>query len=152
MAAAGAATPFARPSTPQLSARLQAPAVVSVGDTFVATLDISSSVPVRGTPLQLRYSSSQLQLLEIQEAEFFGADGTGTLFRPSIEATSGTASVEVLRKLASGVQGQGTVLRLRMRALAAGAASIALQGMQPVSMGEPLPALVLPVPARVEVR
>ena len=130
----------------------QAPSEVVVGDIFVATLELNSTTPMRGLPLQLRYAAKQLQLIDIEEGDFFRADGAPTSFTKAIEAQNGTARAGVLRNQATGAQGQGTVVKLRMKALAAGPAEISLASIEPISLGEPIPAVPLPQAFRVTVK
>ena len=71
--AAAAAAPVV--PAPRFALKWLGPAEVAVGDVFVATLDLTSTAVLRGMPLQLRYAATQLQLLSIEEGEFFKSDG-----------------------------------------------------------------------------
>ncbi len=154
----GPAAAQAAPLLPNQSAlgsmvfKWQGPAEVAVGAVFVATLDLNTGVALRGMPVQLRYPAAQLQLLSIEEGDFFKNDGAATSFTQAVDSSNGMARAGTLRNQATGAQGQGTLLQVRLRALKAGAAEVALVSAEPVSLGAGLPSLALPQPLRLVVR
>jgi general secretion pathway protein D len=135
-----------------ISFKWQGPAEAGVGEVFEATLQLTSTVPLRGVPLQLKFSEAQLQVLSLEEGTFFKSDGAATSFTQAVDASGGMARAGVLRNQATGAQGQGTVLKLRLKALKAGSAELALVSAEPVSMGVPFPAALMPPPLRIGVR
>jgi general secretion pathway protein D len=138
--------------SPSIITSIQAPSEVSVGDVFVATIELDTNVALRGLPVQLRYAKAQLQLVDIEEGGFFRTDGAQTSFTKAIEASTGTARAGVLRSQATAVPGKGTVLKLRMKALAAGAAELAVVGLDAVTVGAPPPPVTLPATFKLVVK
>jgi general secretion pathway protein D len=148
---AGAApSPVAPPTT--LTANLLAPSEVAVGDVFLATIELNSNLPLRGLPVQLRYANKQLQLLDIEEGDYFRADAAPTSFTKAVEATTGTARAGVLRNQATGAQGKGTVFKLKLKALAAGPAELSVVSLEPIPLGVPLPPVALPAALRLTIK
>jgi general secretion pathway protein D len=146
--------PAPAPATPAPSvvASIQAPSEVAVGDVFLVTIELDSTVGLRGLPVQLRYAKSQLQLIDVEEGGFFRADGAPTSFTKAIEAAAGTARAGVLRNQATTALGKGTVLKLRMKALAAGAAELAVVGLDAITVGAPPPPVSLPATLKLTVK
>lgn len=135
-----------------LTFKWQGPAEVALGEVFVATLHLNSGVALRGMPLQLRYPVAQLQLLSIEEGDFFKSDGAATSFTHAVDSSNGMARAGALRNQATGAQGQGAVVQVRLKAIKAGPAEVALVSAEPVALGAALPALMLPAPLRLVVR
>jgi general secretion pathway protein D len=140
------------PAPTGLIFKWQGPAEVSLGEVFVATLELNSSLALRGMPLQVRFPGAQLQLLAIEEGSFFKADGAATSFTHAVDSNSGMASAGILRNQASGAQGQGAVVQVRLRAIKAGPAEVGLVSAEPVLLGAGGPAFQLPQPLRLVVR
>lgn len=138
--------------TGALGFKWQAPLDVKAGEMFVAVLELDSKVPLRGVPVQLRFPPDQLELVDIEEGEYFKADAATTNFVKSIDKASGTGRAGVLRTQATGATGLGTVLRLRMRAIKPGVAEVALTAADPVSLREALPPYPMPQAFRVLVK
>ncbi|HEX6705222.1 MAG TPA: cohesin domain-containing protein [Albitalea sp.] len=128
------------------------PSEVKVGDVFVATLELSSPTPLRGAPLQLSFNKDKLALVDIDEGEFFRQGGAATSFTKSIDAATGTARAGVLRNQATGTPGQGSVLVLRLKALAAGPAEVAVTGLEPITLGESMARPALPQALQLQVK
>ena len=125
---------------------------MAVGETGVATLELSSTVALRGGPVSMRYSPDRIQLLAVEEGTFFNQAGVATSFSQAVDAQAGMVRAGVLRNQATGAQGQGALLRLRFKALKAGPAEIAVVSLEPVTLGEPLPRTALPPALRINVR
>lgn len=140
------------PAQTGLTFNWQGPAEVALGEVFVATLQLSSGMALRGLPLQVRFSGAQLQLLAIEEGSFFKSDGAATSFTHAVDSSSGMASAGILRNQASGAQGQGAVVQVRLRAIKAGPAAVGLASAEPVTLGASAPAFRLPQPLRLMVR
>lgn len=149
----GAGAPLT-PAAPQatISLRWQGPAELAVGETGVATLELSSTVALRGGPVSLRYPADRIQLLAVEEGNFFNQAGAATSFSQSVDAQAGVVRAGVLRNQATGAQGQGTLVRVRFKALKAGIAEVAVVSLEPVSLGDTLPPTASPAPLRVNVR
>ncbi|MBL8339744.1 MAG: general secretion pathway protein GspD [Rhodoferax sp.] len=153
----GAATPgpgLTSPAAPTaVSLRWSAPAEAKIGETFTVALELDSSAALRGAPMHLRFTSATLQLLEIEEGDFFRQGQAGaTSFTRAIDASAGAARAGVLRNQADGASGRGTAVTLRLRALAAGVGEVQLLGFEPVAAGVPVPAVPLPQPLRLNIK
>ncbi len=146
----GVPTPSA--STPKLALQWRAPSEVKVGDTFLATLELSSDVALRGLPLHLQWSADKLQVQDLEEGEYFRADGAATSFTKSVDDKAGSARAGMLRNHATGATGQGVVVRLRLKATAPGAADLVLTRIEPVPIAAGAPVAALPPPLRVQVK
>lgn len=121
-----------------------APTEGKVGDVLEFKLALNSSVPLRGLPMEFAFDKSRLQLVEVQEGEYFRQGGTATSFSTSGDGKDGTVRVGVLRNMPSGASGEGLLLTLRLKALAAGVAEVRIAGAQPVGVSAIAPALALP--------
>lgn len=151
-AAPAAAPSAAMPAPAAVALRVVGPNEVKAGDSFEAVIDIASSAKLRGAPVQLRVTPGLLQVLAVSEGDFFKAEGAETSFTQAVDAASGVLRVGVLRNQATGASGRGTLLRLRLRALAAGNAEVAVMGAEPVGLGEALSSVAVPAPLRVTVK
>ncbi len=77
-----------------------------MGDTFVVTLDVDTTVALRGGPVQLAYSKDRLSLVDVQQGDLLRQGGAATAFSQTVAAAEGTARTAVLRSEASGVTGK----------------------------------------------
>jgi general secretion pathway protein D len=141
----------AMPAPVAVALRVVGPNEVKAGDSFEAVIDMASSAELRGAPVQLRVTPGVLQVLAVAEGDFFKAEGAETSFTQAVDTASGVLRVGVLRNQATGASGRGTLLRLRLRALAAGNAEVAVMGAEPISLGEALSPVAVPAPLRVTV-
>lgn len=137
---------------PGVSLRWQGPAQARVGEVFSVALDLDSGSPIRGLPLQVKFSQSQLELVDVEEGEYFKGDGSPTSFTKAVDAGSGVVRAGVLRNQAKGATGQGPVVRLKFKALKPGAAEVSLMAADPIALGNPLPPTPLPPLLRVNVQ
>ena len=119
---------------------------VTVGETIDVLLNLNSLASLRGMPLSVVYDQQRLQLQQVVEGEFFRKDGATTSFSHTNEEVNGRVRVGLLRNQATGASGQGTVLTMRFKALAGGAAEVRLEQAQPIAMDgvTPSPAAVAP--------
>ena len=147
----GMAGPLPAPAAAaRLALRWLTPASVRVGEVFEVSLELDSSAGLRGLPMQLRLPAEMLEVLSVEEGEYFQRDGQATSFTQA--ASPGGLQVGVLRNLAEPVQGRATVLRLKLKARKAGTAELAVTSMQPVVLQGPMPSFVLPAPVPLSVR
>lgn len=140
------------PASAPISGRWTVPQDVAIGSTFVATFELSSAVPLRGAPVQLRYPKDKLAVVEIEEGEFFKRDQEVTTFTSAVDASGGTASVGVLRNRAIGANGSATMFRVRFKALAAGNADVAVTGVNPIALGGGPVTASAPVAVTIQVK
>lgn len=138
-AQAGVAGAPAGEITPPLVFQWQGASEAQVGEAVEVRLNLASPSGLRGMPLELSFDPKRLQLLDAQEGDFFRRDGALTSFSKSIDAQAGRARLGLLRNQATSAAGAGSLLILRFKALAAGAAQVRLENAQPVVLG-PTPA------------
>jgi general secretion pathway protein D len=143
--AASPATPAqaGAPAGPLAALHLTGPASAKVGDVVHLDIDLESAAGLRGLPLQLSFDKDTLSLLVVEEGGFFSQDGEKTSFTQTIQATDGIARAGVLRNSATAASGKGTVYRLQFKALKPGTATVAVTGVNAISLGNDL---VVPAP------
>jgi general secretion pathway protein D len=127
------------------------PADAKAGDTVELKLALNTPTPLRGLPMEIAFSKDKLQLLDVSEAEFFKQDGAPTSFSKSGDGKDGKLNAGVLRNQATGVTGQGNVLTLRFKALAAGTGEVRIVMAQPIALGAGAPPAALPLPWTVQI-
>ncbi|HET9645396.1 MAG TPA: hypothetical protein VFP68_19035, partial [Burkholderiaceae bacterium] len=84
--------------------------------------------------------------------DFFKRDGVKTSFSTGGDGAEGKFSAGTLRNQATGASGQGTLLTMRFRALAAGAGQVRISGAQPIALDAPAVQPSLPAPWTLQVR
>lgn len=151
-AQAGAPEPTKAESASDSKLKWTAPVEGKVGDVLDVKLELNSSVALRGLPMEITFDRSRLQLVEVQEGEYFRQGGTPTSFSTSGDGKDGTVRVGVLRNTPSGAAGEGVLLTLRLKALAVGVAEVHITGAQPVGVSTVPPALALPPALSVSIK
>jgi general secretion pathway protein D len=110
------------PATPQTFS-WQAPLEVKVGEQFSVVLSLQSVTALRGLPLTLGFDPANLQLVSVNEGDFFKQGGGQTTFSSRIDPVQGRAYIAVVRQNTTGrdggVNGSGTVLTAVFRAVRA---------------------------------
>lgn len=132
--------------TPSLS--WQAPAQAKVGEQFSVVLLMNSQGALNGMPALIGFDPAALQVVAVNEGEFFKQNGAPTNFSHRVDANQGKVFIATVRKNAAGsdagVNGSGTLATITFKAMKVGAAAkIQLLSVSP----EPAPAtpVVLPV-------
>jgi len=155
MAPAGAVAPppagDAPAAAPATRLQWQGPAEVAVGDTVELKLNLTTTASLRGMPIGVAFDPKRLQWLPSEEGDFFRRDGALTSFTESLDAPAGRGRVGVLRNQATGAAGEGTVVKLRFKALASGAAEVRLEQAQPIALqpATPVPPPLAPFVVKV---
>jgi general secretion pathway protein D len=112
------AEPGAEPSGASGSARsaltLDGPTQAKVGDEFQVTVELSSEQGITRLRSQLRFDSSALQLISATVGDIVPAAAGG----PSVDTKAGGAQLDVLASPDDPVQGSGSLMILRFKALA----------------------------------
>jgi general secretion pathway protein D len=128
------------------------PAQAKVGETFTVSLRLKTTQPLRGVPLRFGFGKDKLELVDIDEGDLFKQGGAATSFTKTIDAAQGQATTGVLRNQANGATGEGNVVSLKFKALAAGASDITILSLDPIGLAGPVPKpAALPV-LRVQVQ
>ena len=139
---ASAAAPSGLPAAPSAPAVLptgltlafNGPKQARVGDTFTVALNAASGLPLTGLPMDLRFSADKLQVLGVIEGAYFKQSSAPSSFTHAVNAKEGRISVGVLSNAEKGVTGEGDVLLVRFKALAAGSAELRLQAVDPLAV------------------
>jgi general secretion pathway protein D len=127
-ATAGAGLPATLPATAAAGSGVaslvwQTPAQVKVGEQFSAVLRLSSQQPLRGMPLMLGFDPQTLQVVSVQEGDFFKQGKGQTNFSQRVDTAQGKVFVALVRRSGAGVDaginGTGAVLTVNLRALKA---------------------------------
>lgn len=116
----GAPAPGEAQVQAQAALSLSAPAEVKIGDTFAVQVNLKAAKAVRGVPLQLQFSRDTLQIVDAEEGAFLKQNGAATSSTRTLEQAQGRASMAVLRNVADGARGEGTLMTFRFKAIAAG--------------------------------
>lgn len=109
-AAAAAAVPL------PLNLSWQAPASIRADEPFVVALKARSDGPVKGASIQLRYDAAQFEVLAVEDGGFFDQVGGRAVFTPRIDPTLGVVFATVGATGAGSAQGDGPLIKLRMKA------------------------------------
>lgn len=136
----------------RLLLKWRSPSEAKVGDVLEVPLLMASEVPLRGLPVEIQFDREKLQLLDVTEGGFFRQDGAATSYSKSGDGKSGRITVGVLRNQGTAVGGEGVVLNLRFKAIAAGDAQLSVVSAQPIALNNSEPAPTLPPPAVIKVR
>jgi general secretion pathway protein D len=131
----------------------QAPASVQTGTEFEVALMLSATTQLRGSPLQLDFDKALLEVVSVSEGDYFRQGGASTSFSHSIDKDAGSMRTSVLRIQSGGTPGQGALVKLRMKALKPGVATLSVTSFSPIGVGEQPPPRTAPVaPLRFEVK
>ncbi|MES2740708.1 MAG: cohesin domain-containing protein [Pseudomonadota bacterium] len=154
-AAASAGPVAAQPAAASapLSLTWRAPTQVKVGEQFTAQLQVSSQQALRGMPILLGFDPQSLQVVAVQEGEFFKQGNAQTTFSERTDTAQGKVFVALVRQNGAGndggVNGNGTVLSVTLRALkASDGAKLQLLSASP----EPMPGAAPSLPPELSVR
>ena len=124
-----------------------------MGEQFSAVLRVSSQQPLRGMPLMLGFDPQALQVVSVQEGDFFRQGKGQTNFSQRVDLAQGKVFVALVRQsgagLDAGINGTGAVLTLNLKALkTTPAAKLRLLSATP----EPASAVPALLPPEVNVR
>jgi general secretion pathway protein D len=146
---AQAANPPAASLAAEPALSWQVPAQVKAGEQFSAVLRVNSHRPLRSLPLLLGFDPQLLQVVTVQEGEFFKQANGQTAFTHRTDPAKGKIVVAVVRQSAGGrdpsVNGAGSVVTVTFKALKPAASA----KMQLLS-ASPEPASASPVKVPVE--
>lgn len=123
-----------------------APKQVKSGEQFSAVLRVNSSAVLRGMPVLFGFDSKMLQVVNVQEGDFFRQAKGSTQFSHRVDAAQGKVFVAAVRQNPSGsdvgVNGMGSVLTVTFKALKPGTTRLQLLSASP----EPPPAVSVALP------
>lgn len=127
-----------------------APAEAAVGQTFTATLVVSAATPLRSVPLEIGFPADSVEVVGINEGEFFRQANVAASFIHAIRPEQQRISVGLLATDAAGAAGRNSVLQLQLRARRSGRIELPVSSFRPIGVGEqpqvaPAPPLVVNV-------
>lgn len=128
------------------------PTAVKVGEIFELALIARSDGGIRSLPLQLAFDPASVQVLEASEGPYFRGQGVENSFSATTDAATGRVFATAGQKDGDGSQGDGGVLTLKLRALAAHPTDIKVLSAQALTRGMNTrnPVLPAPHPLRIE--
>lgn len=131
----------------------QAPAQVKVGEQFTASLRVNSQAALRGLSLLVGFDPQSLQVVSVQEGDYFKQGGAQTTFNQRVDAAQGKVFVAVIRQNAAGseagINGNGAAVNVVFKALKASpVAKIQLLSVSP----DPAPVSPLALPLEQLIR
>lgn len=104
-----------------LALNWQVPNQVKAGEQFSAVLRVNSQAALRGLPLLIGFDPKLLQVVSVQEGDFFKQSGGSTTFSHRIDPAQGKVFVATVRQNTAGndagVNGTGAVVTLTFKAL-----------------------------------
>jgi hypothetical protein len=102
----------------------------SVGETFSVVVSVENAHDVSSAPFMFQYDPKLLSLDSVAAGKFWSGDGEEPLLIKNVQNESGMASVRLARKPGSAaVAGNGTLLTVTLKALAAGTATFSAQNI-----------------------
>jgi general secretion pathway protein D len=149
----GSDSHISSPPTGETKLFWQAPAQVRSGEQFSAVLRVSSQAVLRGLPLMVGFDPQLLQVVSVQEGDFFRQANGQTQFSHRIDPAQGKVFVAVVRQSAYGadvgINGRGAVVTVAFKALKASpVAKVQLLSASP----EPSPAYPFAMPVEQAIR
>lgn len=129
----------------------QAPVQVKVGEQFSAVLRVSSQQALRGMPLLVGFDPQVLQVINVQEGDFFKQGNGQTSFSQRTDPAQGKVFVALVRQGNSGsdagINGTGELMSITFKALKASpVARVQLLSATPESTMMPVEHMVSVVP------
>jgi general secretion pathway protein D len=139
-------------SAAPISMAWQAPVQVRVGEQFSAVLRVQSQAALRGLPLLVGFDPQALQVVNVQEGDFFKQAGGRTSFNQRVDPAQGKVFVALVRQNAAGtdagINGAGGLVMLTFKAVKPGPVKLQLLSASPEPPGG---ALQLPLEQAVRV-
>jgi general secretion pathway protein D len=122
-----------------------------VGEPLTLELDIDSVDPLKTVPLQLAFSPSQFEVIDVKAGDYFTKSGK-PVFNRVIDKPSGRITVGSGTENSGGAKGAGSLLSVELRPLVvAPDASISLIGLTPIGVAQAVPHIALPVLHTLEI-
>lgn len=126
----------------------EGPAQVKVGEQFSAVLNVNSQQALRGMPVLLSFDPQIVQVVSVQEGDFFKQGKAQTTFSQRVDPLLGKAFVALVRQNVSGsdtgTNGAGSLVSVTFKALKA-SSSAKLQLLSATPEPAPSSPVALPV-------
>lgn len=123
----------------------QGPVTMKVGEEADVVLKVQSGVPLTALPLVLGFTPDKLQVLSVTEGNYFRQANAVSTFGHAVQPTKGRLNAGLMSSTDRGVRGDGTVFSARVKATAAGQASLKHEGGDILGVGALVPLPTKPV-------
>lgn len=107
------------PLVDPLALNWSGPAALGAGEEAIIELQVQTGQPLRSSTLQVAYDPATLKVLEVLEGDLLQRDSAPTSFSPRLDEHAGTLFTAQSRSASHGAMGEGSLLRVRVRALEA---------------------------------
>ena len=125
------APPPVRQPAERISLNIGAPASVKVGEQFMAEIKISDAKSLLNAPFVLVYDPAFLEFQAAAEGDFLNKDGKPTIFKTTVDKTTGQVTITSARKPGDGgIGGAGTLLTASFKAKSKGPASLGFMSVK----------------------
>lgn len=146
---AAVAAPAVAAPTP-LTMAWTGPAALKAGEEAEFLLQVTAEQPLRSANMQIAWDPAALKTVEVIEGDLLKQDGDRTTFSPRLDEVSGRMFLTTARSGEQGITGAGSLLRLRVIALAAQDESTPLRVLSLTAVGERNRLLITPPPPPVQ--
>jgi general secretion pathway protein D len=130
------ATPVVTRKPPaQALAQLFGPSAVNAGDEFEVQVRLRIDGGLRAMPLQIGFDPARLQVVEVTEGGFLKHGGGATSFSHQVVAQEGRVQMSAQRAGDEGIQGEGLLATIKLKAASRGTASVSLRSGVALGVG-----------------
>lgn len=113
---------------------LRGPTEVKVGDEFSVELQLATGASLRSAPLELLYPAKTVDVLAVNEGNFFKQSQASASFTHAVNTEAGRVGIGILSNEEAGVSGEGSLVQLKMRAKTPGPVEIRVNGIRPFAV------------------
>ena len=101
-----------------------------VSGSFTVGLTIDNGTDVASAPLEVRFDSKILRLIDVAPGDYFSREGPQPILTKNIQNDTGSASIQIGRSPGSaGVSGSGTLVKLTFQAVGIGTAAVGIPNL-----------------------
>lgn len=148
----GAANADAVVGTSQALFFWKGPGAVKVGEEFKVDLLVKSERPLRSMPLQLGFDPATLEIVRVEEGDFFRHGGAKTNFAHNIDQANGRVFVGINRAGTDGARGESGLITVVFKSrMVRPKSEIRLVAATPVTLGAGSVTVTLPKPQVISV-
>lgn len=134
----------------ELALNWRAPAKVRVGQPFDVELVGEVPNPLRGLNYAIKLDPAAFELVDVQPGSLWTQGGSEVSTTRAFDAATQQLQFGAIRKQAQGVEGEGSLARLKLKALRAGVLEASLVQASPLAAGPKVPQVKLPPPLKVD--
>jgi len=134
------ANPSSATQEPDYVLTIQAPKEIVIGQFMTVNVQIKANKPLRGMPIIVQFNKSNLEIINAEDGTFFKSDGSVVSKTKSLEQSEGRVAMSILRNAPNDLSGEGTLISITFKAIAAGAADIHITAAKPIASQPIVPA------------